>query len=169
MIEKLELFEKSKARSAPRFWARANMQDMTGFNGIRAYFHEAGIETAFGNTATLAEGLKHLRSVLVRHRKGLGDADFILAAVWGSQRGKEIDLFKYDNTLSNWPGNPDVSSYRFTNGILKPEEKQITCGDTLMILGLEEQYRRTTDRLSTYIQTPPRIAGQWYELEGQEI
>ena len=36
-------------------------------------------------------------------------------------------------------------------------QKAITCGDTAIILGLEEQYRRTTNNLEDFIRHMPHF------------
>ena len=71
-----------------------------------------------------------------------------------------VDLFGFSDLDSRLvpiklPGNPDVDNYVFRNGVYTPERKTIVCGDGLIVLGAEEEYRRQeTKNLAEYLRSP---------------
>ena len=89
--------------------------------------------------------------------------DYLLGAIWGKKDEKIIDLFGFSD-ISEWPGNPDVTSFVIKNGGYDTREdddsfvESYTCGDTLIMLGEEEKYRRTTKSLDEYMRNPPEIS-----------
>jgi hypothetical protein len=140
----------------------------------RVYFHKSGFYDAFFDpnkedaSSALDNGLDHVERVLRRdhtqaqisRRPGLfHDMDFFLAGVWGDNGDKMIDFFKYSGLNGEWPGNPEMTSFVFRNGVYQPEERGVTCGDGLIILGTEERHRRTTSDLSEYLGSPPNLEG----------
>jgi len=136
---------------------------------IRAYIHRAGTRDVFGSEASASEYfMEQLDSYLGENLSGY---DFTLAVIWGSvgpstinsrpkTNYRNIDVFGFSGLKENWSGNPDVSNFVMTNGIFRPLEKPAdvtTCGDTLILLGREEGYRRTTPNLDFYMINPPNL------------
>jgi len=80
--------------------------------------------------------------------------DYLLAVMWGDKRTKVIDFFGYSD-VQDWPGNPDVSSWVLRDGVFMHKKNltrgDTTCGDSLIMLGEEERYRRTRANLSDYM------------------
>lgn len=131
-----------------RFIARINLPANTP--PVRAYLHTAGFEEVYGGKIEpaadyLLEVLSIFHSLPTPEQ---GNQDFLLAAIWGEIKpsdhtpSRNLDLFGLSDIVKNWPGNPDVSAWVFENGVYK-HTHQITCGDTLIMLGEEENFRRT--------------------------
>ncbi len=121
----------------------------------RAYVHQGGILDAFGHATLCVD--EHAREHLLYMLGRISPAvkpDYILATLWGNNYHKMIDFFCFSN-VANWPGNPDVEAFVTENGIVVPKRAALTCGDTLIMLGVEEKYRRGTDNFRSYISTPP--------------
>lgn len=96
----------------------------------------------------------YLRDMLKEHHAELKEYDFWLAALWRKiYRGKDegiISLFCFQG-IRPWPGNPNVSAQVLVDGVYKPSYNSITCGDTLVLIGLEERFRRSTSSLESYM------------------
>lgn len=155
-------FDEGKSK-CPAFIGRLSYyKTPSGLAPLRAYVHKSGSAIFKDLKPLCSDGIDNVRKYLVEtlcsNRKIMRDADFFLAAVWGAGKDRMIDLFKYTDT-KNWPGNPDVSAFVFENGVYQPERKKITCGDTLIMLGAEEQFRRSTESLDKYIENCPAIPG----------
>jgi hypothetical protein len=98
---------------------------------------------------------------------------FIIGILWGTDDGdKMIDGFGFKGLPSpginpqDWPGNPEIYSWTFKNGVLiKGIDKNllgiknITCGDGFILMAEEEKYRRQCKDIHDYIQNPPKING----------
>lgn len=149
------------------FKARINFPDR--LPPIRAYIHSAGVGNVFGSEISAKEYfMEQLGSYLEGNFRGY---DFAIAVIWASvgpstvnsrpqTNYRSIDIFGFSGLRDNWLGNPDISNFVMTNGIFKPLEKPTdvtTCGDTLILLGKEEEYRRTTPNLEFYMNNPPNI------------
>lgn len=94
-----------------------------------------------------------------RKRKELRDTDYFIGVVWGDTENnqKVCDLFAYsDLDPGNWPGNPDVSAWVIRDGVFQ-RENPITCGDTLLVLGIEEEWRRNCKNLREYLSRDPYL------------
>lgn len=158
VFEKLEPLRREED-SAPNFRGRYTLiRDESP--PVRAYFHASGI-SAFGPCLEFIEKNiwgNYLKSVLDNNVEIIKDAIFLICAIWGDRREKMIDIFKYDN-MENWTENPNVSAFVMRNGVYLPERTDVTCGDTLIVLGAEESYRRKTKSLKEYIENPPKIPG----------
>ncbi len=158
IVQKLELFEffkRKKADVAPNFLGRLTYCSEQ-LPPLRAYFHNGGLVEAFGEKETIEKAKEQLLDSLVKNIPLIGDGIYLIAAVWGENGNKMIDLFKYSH-FNGWPGNPTISAFVIKNGVYIPERKDITCGDTLIVLGLEEKIRRRTVGVSHYINSPPPI------------
>jgi len=118
---------------------------------LRLYTHRFG-EELFNNSI---EAFCYTEAALATLDSVAPDSLFYIAVTWGDKKTKSriCDLFAYSG-INEWPGNPDVSSWIFNEGVLK-QENPITCGDTMILLGLEEQYRRSCSDLSTYLSNGP--------------
>ena len=110
---------------------------------VRAYVHETS------ETEELDTGVtRHVQS------KMANGFDYMLMILWGNDGSNMVDCFGYGG-MSEWPGNPDVDGWLYRSGVLV-RDMPITCGDGLILLGREEEYRRTTSSLREYIENPPR-------------
>lgn len=137
------------------FIARINISE--GIVPVRAYIHRAGLEVVYGN---VEQARDYLMSQL---ESGLYDLishyEYSIPIVWGNDKRKDkiIDVFGFDGVRDKWPGNPDVVNWVWYNGEFKTVENinsVTTCRDTLILLGKEESYRRTTPNFDYYIKNP---------------
>jgi hypothetical protein len=147
--------------ASPNFRLRITYAFEELFPPIRAYLHNAGLDDAFKsrrNKPAEFEADRHLLRTLTDNMVILNDASYLIAAIWGDSGARMIDLFRYAG-INKWPGNPDVAAFVFRNGVYVPKRREITCGDTLVVLGREEEYRRTTRDLNDYVEHPPTIDG----------
>lgn len=123
----------------------------------RLYWHSAGSRMIFGDNADRAKA--YVAEVLDEQRESLNHFNYLLGAVWGDSlpvnEDKVLDLFGY-NGIRDWPGNPDVHAYVFRNGV-PSFRNPITCGDTTIVLGLEEHYRIQTKDLGEFMSNPPML------------
>ena len=112
---------------------------------IRAYLHEFGSEIYRDGEANA-----HFMNTLAKNPDKFKKFDYAILVLWGDIDKKErvIDAFGFSG-INRWPGNPDVSALVFRNGLYSQSEN-ITCGDTLILLGKEEAYRRKTKSLDDY-------------------
>ncbi|MBI4895686.1 MAG: hypothetical protein HY831_04300 [Candidatus Aenigmarchaeota archaeon] len=122
----------------------------------RGYFHTSGFSEVFGGNVDAQDSyaVQALRESLSLLR----DTNYFLAVIWGDvdKGDKVMDLFTY-NGAHPWPGNPEISAYVLRNGVYVPEDRSVTCEDTLIILGKEGEHRRQTRSLDDYISSPPVI------------
>ncbi len=114
---------------------------------IKLYAHEAGLREAF--SGSWQEAMRYGGIVLGRNRERLMPADFVLAVVWSDGNSPIVEAFSYFG-VDPWPGNPEVRSYVFKNGVYVPEERGIECEDTTILRGQEGQLRRRTKSLEEY-------------------
>lgn len=126
----------------------------------RIYVHEAGAGEAFGTTPSgypdTSAAAFHAINLFTHRFFHDTPADFLIAALYGDHGDKIAEVFGYSGT-DPWPGNPDVYSWVFRNGIYRPSERQIACADTMLVLGREEEARRRTPDLRTYLANPPDL------------
>jgi|TARA_Y100000034_G_scaffold49088_1_gene60680 hypothetical protein len=154
------------AQESP-FVARINLPNEK--TPIRAYVHKAGQGEVFVDPV---KAINYFKQELASGLKcSLEDYDFVLATIWGEEspgksyenQKRNIDIFGFGYT-ENWPGNPDVSTLAVRNGICEPNYDPnkdfgsvLTCGDTLIMLGREEEYRRVRPTLQSYLHLPPNL------------
>src|SRR3989344_4021912 len=135
----------------PNFMSRISyLESNSELPPFRAYIHSSAAP-AFSPTAhtNLEEQVReNLLLHLGKNFNLVKDFDFLITAAWGDNKDKMLDIFGYSG----------ISFYVLRNGVLS-QEKEITCGDTLIVLGEEERYRRTTLDLTSYIENPPKIEG----------
>ncbi|MDP1694142.1 MAG: hypothetical protein Q8L34_01240 [Candidatus Woesearchaeota archaeon] len=85
-----------------------------------------------------------------------GRNNYSIVVVWADANKMRHDWF-YFHSISQWPGNPSVDVYVFKNKGFLPREHQVTCGDSLIMLGIEEQHRKTTKSRAEYLRTRPDL------------
>ena len=127
---------------------------------LRAYYHNSGFIAAFTDKVKEIHiaTKNHLIDTLKENKGLIESGDYLLAMLWGDDGDKMIDIFKYSGVKNNWKANPGVESLVMKNGIYSPD-KEITCGDGMIVLGQEEEYRRTTWNLKDYMEHSPEIRG----------
>src|SRR3989338_3842919 len=121
----------------------------------KAYLHSAGINN-YGDTRgkQIITAMDYVKDV--KNSGGFSDIiekenlEYTLAAIWADRDEKVIDFFGFGDAIDNWPGNPEVKSWVFRNGIFFRGGS--TCGDTLIMLGEEEKIRRKTQNLQDYFE-----------------
>ncbi len=156
MLEKLEFLIRER-NDSPNFRKRwTYVSDK--LPPVRAYIHEGGLVDAFTSSQEETEVKTYLIDSLFKNSELLKNGIYLLAAIWGENGAKMIDLFKYSD-IKSWPGNPTVGAFVIKNGLYIPEKRDITCGDTLVVLGSEERCRRKTRSLNEYIEESPKIEG----------
>ncbi|MBI2542631.1 MAG: hypothetical protein HYW24_00375 [Candidatus Aenigmarchaeota archaeon] len=116
--------------------------------------HKAGFEDTYLTTHA-AE--RHARDTLYENRYLVGNADYLIVALWGDNGTKIAEVFGYGG-ISEWPGNPDKYCWIFHDGVYQPEKTLIACGDTDIALGREEEYRRTTRDIRKFMAFIPRLS-----------
>jgi len=161
-LVRLEYFRR-RGENAPNFKARLTLPNFQP--PIRAYFHNAGLAGAFpvkaGDYVEL-EAKGHLVETI--DKLDVSKYLWILAAIWGKEGAKMIDFFGYHG-IQRWPGNPCIDSFATANGVIAPrettslDEKEVTCEDGAIVLGVEGPYRRTTKSLAYYMNHFPAIHG----------
>jgi hypothetical protein len=125
----------------------------------RIYFHKTGYNEAFGSDAednpSLGTGICHVVDIMEKYRGTLQPADFLISMLWGEDGIRTAEVFGYGD-ITEWPGNPTVYNWVFRNGVHCPDQRQISCGDTLIVLGEEEKQRRHSKDFLDYITKPPK-------------
>lgn len=122
----------------------------------RLYFHGSCFEGAYGNYKS---AIRHFLHTVEENEDLFFRTDYLLSIMWGNSSKKMIDFFSYSGLDKKWKENPEVFSYVTENGIYLPEERNISCGDGLIILGEEENFRRFTKNLDDYLNRAPQIGG----------
>lgn len=96
--------------------------------------------------------------------------DYFLGIAWGNPENLEkmLDCFGF-NFGKEWPGNPDIMNWSIVNGVYVREKVlragNMTCGDGLILLGKEEEYRRKCKDLEYFLAHPLPIKG----MNGKDI
>lgn len=123
----------------------------------KIYMHKTGYAEAFGDKAFgHNRGVDYVLGILRENSVFFNRADFLIAALWGERGEKIAEMFGYGD-IEQWPGNPTVYSWAFKNGVYQPWERQISCGETLVVLGAEERLRREHVNLEDYMWTSPEL------------
>lgn len=140
----------------------------------RGYLHKTGAEAYAPRSpqlfARVREGTEqidaardYLQTLLSREGVIPEGINYIIAILWGNEeKEKVIDCFGFSGIekFPHWPGNPEVRAWVLINGVYSNStdiQREITCGDGIIILGQEEAYRRRCTSLEEYIQNPPEI------------
>jgi len=175
-------YVRSREQNSPNIRSRLNVPELS-IPG-RIYYHNSGIQAFRGHLNSDDEieknGLSLLNKIFGRgvdyrcysnlDPKVFENSKYFIALLWGRTLGPEptlyemVDLFTFTDIENsqdpkNWPSNPEVSAYIFQGGIYLPDEKQVTCGDGTIILGIEEIHRRTRKNLRDFLVNPPEIPG----------
>ncbi len=117
----------------------------------KLYVHDSLPENLRGYSS-----FKHFVKTICSNFDELQLYQWIIGMLWSDNGEVVTDLFAYSGINSEvWPGNPDVSNWVVRQGIYRKDEKILTCGDTLMALGFEEAYRRTTKDFGAYTRSYP--------------
>ncbi len=126
--------------------------------GVRVYVHSSGLEDVFGQENPIERAKDYFLRTFHEAIRGKS-FDYVLSFIWGDNlNGKKVpavDFFGFTG-INGWPGNPDVYSWVYKGGIYSTMESGI-CGDTLMLLGFEEFYRRMTMNLDQYLRVNPQF------------
>jgi len=122
----------------------------------RAYLYETEFEKAFGSVKGARDYLIEVLDAGSNISGVITPADYILAALWGDKDSKVAELFGYGD-INEWPGNPEVYSWVFKDGVYLPSQRKIACGEATRILGKEEDYRITTKSLKEFMEKPPHL------------
>jgi len=158
------------------FIARINLPDH--HVPIRAYLHGSGKDAwkpkAVGQGTYVIEKDMDMSQIaktytinsLAKISKTLElNFQYLLAVLWGnSDSERVIDCFGYsDISDANWPRNPEVEGWVMREGVYVQKNKitqgGLTCGDSTIIIGKEEEYRRLCPNLKTFMEVPPKIPG----------
>ena len=145
-MDKLENIIRT-GKFAPDVCARINLPNLE--IPVRAYVHNFGFEGAYGNLNSAKDYLKSLIGNIE------GNFDYSLVMLWGEDSVKMADVFLYHD-INQWPGNPLVSASWFKENSVQPFDG-VTCGDGIILLGFEEQYRRIKRSLVEYVHGPPKL------------
>lgn len=136
-----------------RFKLLRKEPELTG----RFYLHSAGLEEVFGTNINARD---YLSECIDNHLAAFSLYSYVLGTVWGDlQSGdKLVDVFGF--MLKNWSDNPDVYPWIVKNGVYTPQGNILKyCGDTLILLGEEEKFRRTRKSLEEYMFYDPDLGG----------
>lgn len=118
----------------------------------KGYVHDAGVDKMFSHPVIARNYLiTELSNLFLSHILpegiNLREADYIIGITWGDIKKKErvVDFFSYSD-IKEWPGNPTVYNFVLRNSRVCSTSKDITCGDGLILLGMEEELRRKNSR-----------------------
>jgi hypothetical protein len=119
---------------------------------IRGYLHSNG--AAFPQTS---DAFAYLCELEEKHRVALGECDYVIAALWGSD-ARFADMYGYSD-IGTWPGNPTRSNWVLKEGVWSqptaPTVKgsESGCEDTDLLLGAEGILRRTCGSLDEFLRS----------------
>ncbi|MEK6890735.1 MAG: hypothetical protein AABX03_01220, partial [Nanoarchaeota archaeon] len=119
-----------------------------GVPPVKAYLHRSQVET-YGSDP-LRESRKYLEECLSVGNDKQKESDVILAAIWAEDGKKIIDFAGLKGVKDDWKANPEISAWKFENGIYVRTPEKIWCGDANIIFGREEEMRRRTENLHEY-------------------
>jgi len=113
------------------------------------YIHTAGEEIFGPNRLTGHQA--YLKNIFEIWQEELEKYDFLIGALWGDIESNErvADIFGFSD-ITQWPGNPDVSSWVVREGILR-QENPISCAETLKLIGEELNIQRDSQDLTNYM------------------
>lgn len=137
--------------------------------GVRVYVHSSGLEDVFGQENPIERAKDYFLRTFQDAIRGKS-FDYLIACLWGDcSNGRKVpatNLFGFTG-INDWPGNPDVYSWAY-RGVIYSLGESPTCGDTLMLLGFEEFYRRMTMNLDQYLRVNPQFPEILGELKVDE-
>lgn len=120
------------------------------------YIHEGGLAESYG---TIESARQHAECIAEQRR--LTYPIFAIGALRGMSIGKGdyariAEFFVYQG-IDNWPGDPEVNVWVFADGVFHPNPKSIARGETLRMLGIEENHRQRTESLMEYLRLRPSL------------
>lgn len=137
---------------------RFNFKEESGLAGRAYIFPSFSGETQ--------EAIDHLQKIVEKKyfqiMTGVAkNLDYTHALLWVSSKGdKMIDFMGY-SLDGDWKSNPTAYSWATKNGVIvhKKEVDEVSCGNGIVILGMEEFHRYTTNNLDEYLISPPLLNG----------
>lgn len=99
---------------------------------------------------------KHIDNICRDHLGFLNNAKYGIAFLWVNNGNKVVDLWRFSLNLEGNFSGP-VSDVIILNGNSRKTDVGIASGDTLVVLGLEEQHRRCLDDMNEYLSSRPEI------------
>jgi len=129
------------------------------------YVHTAGFDKVFGPDDPTGNSLAYVSQVMKTYQGRFNWYSFVIGIVWGDESNgdKVMDLFGYRG-LKEWSGNPDVDLWVIRNGIYVPDIST-TCGESLVVLGKEEEFRKGTKDLDEYFKKPLPVIRPFREFK----
>ena len=120
------------------------------------YIHGSGLAEAYGS---FERAKQHAESIAEQRR--LIYPIFAIAALRGLPLDKGdysriAEFFVYQG-IKNWPGDPEVNVWVFADGVFHPNPKSIARGETIRMLGIEENHRQHTESLIEYLRLRPSL------------
>jgi len=129
---------------------------------MRAYIHGCGLPKDFSEHQVTKQAyyiLDRIETGPITNIK-LDNNGYRLGIIWKDNKKKMriIDFFSFSG-IDRWPGNPEVKTYTIKSDTGAIRYEGGACGDGLIILGVEETFRRRTRNLKQYLNTLPQFAG----------
>lgn len=133
--------------------AKTGFIKCVSFNGLpfpnRIYLHKAGSELVQPEKA-LYVARQNLIQYYYSNEREKNSPEWVISMVWSSlTTGLVLDVFEYRDAVAKWPGNPDVSAFNI--GKIDTTRAN-SCGDSLIMLGVEEKFRRDCRNLKEYFE-----------------
>ena len=132
---------------------------------VRAYLHQAGFKEVFEGKIEIAKS--YFLGIFDSQHKNLDNFGYVLATIWGDNGSKIIDFFGYRPTRPE--ENPEVYAWVVCDGAVVRsglDHNPTTCGDSLIVLGREEEHRRKTKDLTDFMSNPPPLEEVLKGLQG---
>lgn len=157
--------------------------DRSSQTPAKVLVHTANFKEAYG---TIEKAKGYASDVIISNEDlftGI-NASHAIIVLWGKKKENKFvqmaDVFAYETIGDDkWPGNPNVHSWVFENGIYVPPTKKIstsefehnpnTCGETLVELAEQEETRLSTPSLRKYLNYDPHIALSFYDEEAYSL
>ena len=133
----------------------------------RAYVHSGGFRESFRGDCV--EALRYFREEALPVIRGAVEEEgltpknprYFLATIWGGEHTgtHNVDVFVFGD-LETWSGNPQFAAGTIVERkLVVPSNKVVGCGDSLIMLGLEETFRRSTSNMRTYLSDSVIVPG----------
>lgn len=138
------------------FYAQVRMLEQGKQKG-RLYLFKKGLEVYGADPIkTARKEFQRVTDFLYSHQKNYS---WVIALLGAKHEEPFVELFVYSGIhyIQEWPGNPSVDYAQFLSGRFEEKPHGLTSGDGLLVLGREEQHRRTMSSLENYLFTAPRF------------
>lgn len=128
----------------------------------RAYLHGSGLNVFNQRSAEFWKPLSAAdylaKDVLNGHSELFQPSKYLIVALFGKEGNRMAEVFGYGD-FAEWPGNPTKYRWTFREGVYLPQEKEDGCGDTDIILGVEEKCRRNPRirDIDEFMRSPPPV------------